>query len=99
MKAATEVGIDWFDVRFRLERVFEVELRPADFQHLWTDRRVADLTAGELHEVICAKLRSQGRPVPFSSWNRVRRELAEALAISPFAIRRSSWLLADLGMD
>jgi hypothetical protein len=93
------VGIDWFDVRFRLERTFESRLRSVDFEHLWAERRVADLTAGELHDLVCALLRAKGRTVPISSWNRVRRELAESLNISPFAIRRSSWLTADLGMD
>jgi hypothetical protein len=92
------VGVDWLDIRFRLERRFDVRIEHADFDHL-RGRSRADLTAGELFEVVCVRLRSAGRPVPPSAWNGVRLELAQALNVSPLGIRRGSWLAGDLGME
>jgi len=91
------MGIDWIEIRFNIEKRFGIRITHEDFRHLEAIGR-ADLTAGELHDIICTKLRSLGHPVPISSWNSLRLELAHALGISPFSIRRSSWLTADLGM-
>jgi hypothetical protein len=92
------LGVDWFDIRFRLERRFGVGIEYADFDHL-TSRGRADLTAGDLYEVLCKRIRAVGRRVPYSCWNGLRRDLAEALNVSPFSIRQESRLARDLGME
>lgn len=92
------MGVDWLDIRFRLERRFDVRIELTDFAHL-RGRDRADLTAGELFEVVCRRIRATGRDVPPSAWNGVRLELAQALNVSPLGIRRESWLVADLGME
>ena len=91
------MGLDFLDVCFRLERRFNVRLERADFEHLW-NRKPFDLTAGELHEILCKQLHDAGRPVPISSWNAVRLELGDTLGMSPLQIRRETWMGHDLGM-
>ena len=56
-----------------------------------------DITAGEIHDRLCAILREQDRPVPFSSWRRVKKCLYEATGASPELITRNSWRVEDLG--
>jgi hypothetical protein len=63
------MGLDWFELRLRIERDFGVRIRQSDFQFMADERR-ADLTAGELYQVVCAKLRAAGRPIPWGAWNR-----------------------------
>ena len=91
------MGIDALDLAFRLEKRFGVRIRPGDCLPIFQARR--DLTVGGLHEVVCRRLREEGRPVPFASWNGVRLEVGKALGVSPLVIRRSSRLIADLGMS
>jgi hypothetical protein len=55
-----------------------------------------DITAGQIHDRLCELLREQGRPVPFSSWRRVKKVLHDALGVAPSAIKRDSWLVHDL---
>lgn len=92
------MGVDWLDVRLRLERRFGVRIEYADFDHL-IGREQADLTAGELYDALCKRIRNAGRPVPHSCWNGVRLDLAEALNVSPLSIRRENRLARDLGME
>jgi hypothetical protein len=92
------MGVDWFDIRFRLERRFGVRVEYADFDDL-SSRGRPDLTAGDLYEVLCKLIRASGKRVPYSCWNGVRRDLAEALNVSPLSIRRDNTLAGDLGME
>jgi hypothetical protein len=92
------MGVDWLDITFRLERQFDIKFEPKDFAHIWDSGR-RDITAEELFDVVCTRLQTEGRPVPFSAWNRVRLELARALDVPPNEIRRKKWLVSDLGME
>jgi hypothetical protein len=92
------VGVDWFDVRFRLERRFGVRIEYADFPDRTGGER-ADLTAGELYDVLCKRIRIARRPVPYGCWNGLRLDLADALNVSPLSIRREIRLSNDLGME
>jgi hypothetical protein len=92
------MGVDWLDIRFRLERQFDITFEQTDFAHVWESGR-RDLTAGELFDVVCVRLQSEGRPIPYSGWNRVRLELARALVVPPHHIHVDSRLVADLGME
>ncbi|MEX0717933.1 MAG: hypothetical protein WD066_15165 [Planctomycetaceae bacterium] len=98
------MGIDFLDIRFRLEKRFEVRLDRhsetallATFEAASPEER--DFTAGALHDWICEECRRAGRPVPTSSWTRVKLTLAEVLLIAPHEIRRDSRLVRDLGMS
>jgi len=55
-----------------------------------------DITIGEIHDRVCELLREQGRPVPFSSWRRVKICIYEGVGVSPRLITRNSWLVQDL---
>ncbi len=92
------MGVDWLDIRWRLERQFDIKFEHSDFAHIWDSGR-RDITAGELFDVVYTRLQSEGRPIPFSGWNRVRLELAHALVVPPQTIRRENLLVADLGME
>jgi len=91
-------GINWIDILFRLERDFQLEFHPSDFQRFRGQRRT-DLTAGELYEIVQTKLSAAGRPVPCGAWYRMKIAIHEALNVSPLAVRRHSRLYADMGME
>lgn len=56
-------GIAWLDIVFRLERAFGVSLKGSDFETIPPDSRV-ELSAGQLWEVVAAKLQSAGKSLP-----------------------------------
>jgi hypothetical protein len=90
-------GMDWLDIVYRLERAFGVSLTDADFADLSAEARVA-LTAGQLWEVVAARLRASGRDLPADGWDRVVDVLSEALNVKPIRIVPNARLYADLGM-
>ncbi len=92
------MGLDLVDTLYRLERRYGVRLRADDFKPYFA-KPAHQLTAGELHSVLCDALARERKPVPVSSWNGVRRELAEVAVVSPFVIRRQSRLRDDLGIE
>jgi hypothetical protein len=91
-------GIDWLDILYRLNREFGVVLTAADFEELPADARSA-LTAGQLWEVVAAKLRVAGTTPPPDGWQRLVETLSEALSVKRQRITPESRLLEDLGMD
>ena len=56
-------SIDWLDIVCRLELEFEVTLTAADLADRSADERMA-LSAGQLWELVAAKMRVAGREVP-----------------------------------
>lgn len=91
------MGVDWLDIRFRIERRYGVRFERDDFTHR-PNIRTNDITAGELFAVVAEKLQASGRRVPASCWNGVRLEVGEALSVSPLTIRSGTLLIAELGM-
>lgn len=90
-------GIDWIDILFRIESALDIEFHPADFRKF--RRQTNDeITAGELFEIVEAKLAEVGRPT-YGAWGRMKIAIHEALNVSPRAVRRDSRLYADLRMD
>lgn len=92
------MGVDFLDFNFRLEKQFDIRLTSA----IWTEwfpspRR--DITAGEVHESICKVLIAQGKPIPPSSWHRVKLCVARTAGKSPLLVNPQSLLRADLGFD
>jgi hypothetical protein len=90
-------GIDWLDIVYRLERDFGVSLTAADFA-VWSPEVRVALTAGQLWEIVAAKIRASGREVPGDGWNRVVAALSGALNVKPLRIFPQARLFADLGM-
>lgn len=83
-----------------IERDFQMTWEHSDYDRLFApalQRVVPDLTAGEVHRSICARLRELERPVPPSSWHRVQRILAQITRTSPKRIHLQSYLKKDLG--
>ena len=91
-------GFDWLDILVRLERDCGVTFTRADFEAIPRDQRFG-LTAGQLCELVDAKLRTSGQPVPEGAWDRVVAALVEALNVAPVKVRPDSRLYADLGMS
>lgn len=92
------MGMEFLDITFRAEKQFGVKLRMRDFVRLNCIPATRDPTAGELHDWICQACRAAGKPVPHSSWHRVKRIIVDATGLSPSVIRKDSLLSADLGI-
>jgi hypothetical protein len=92
------MGLDFLDITFRLEKAFSIKLPRGWHEGMpFTTTPKFDLRAGDLHDHVCHHLRRANRPVPHSSWTRVKLVLANALGAHPSIIRREKWLAADLG--
>ena len=101
------MGLDLLDIKFNLEREFEIEFDDHSIIELlnngntesppkraWTDIRVADFVA-----TVEATLANSSRdPVPDVAF-RTRNRIAESLRIPIEEIRLDSWIVADLGAE
>jgi len=74
-----------------------VTLSATDLECLSADAR-ATLTAGQLWELVAAKIRIAGSEPPTDGWQQVVATLTQALNVKPKRIRPNSRLYADLGM-
>ena len=92
------MGVDLLDVTFRVEDQFGVKLDNSDWESLFGHRTTFDVSAGELHFLVGAKLGEAGKPVPRSCWNGIRLVLAKTLGIPPNRIKPESRLVRDLSM-
>ncbi|HLN32868.1 MAG TPA: hypothetical protein VK395_34375 [Gemmataceae bacterium] len=90
-------SIDWVDIVYRLKGQFGVTLSATDLECLSADAR-ATLTAGQLWELVAAKIRIAGSEPPTDGWQQVVATLTQALNVKPKRIRPNSRLYADLGM-
>src|SRR5262249_38673375 len=90
-------GLDWLDIVYRLEYTFGVTLTAADFAGLSPEAQQA-LTAGQLWEVVAARIRTSGQEVPADGWDQVVARLSESLHVKPRQIVPDAQLYADLGM-
>jgi hypothetical protein len=96
------VGVDLLDFTFRIEKRFGFKTDREDIRMLdplWTNRKPADVTAGELHQWIVKLCEARGMTVPYSSWNGVRLELARVVGKSPRIIHRDTWVIRELGFS
>ena len=92
------MGLELLDLTFRLENVFGIKLKNGSLESFFTRQGIKyDLTVGDLHEWVCEELRSQGRPVPYSSWRRLKRCISEALGVHMKEFRPQSRWRQDLG--
>lgn len=93
------MGIDLLDVSFRVERVFGVSPRGEHYNQLCLQHDPPDFTAGELHDLICKLCRAEGKPVPYSSWSRLRLVLVDTLGVNPSQVLKDARIIRDLGAD
>lgn len=90
-------ALDWIDTVFRIQTVFGVRLTATDFQD-WTAAERADLTAGQLWNVIVRKLPEANTPIPIEGWQLLAAALSAALCVPTNRISTESRLYADLDM-
>ena len=66
----------------------------------WTyERYVPVVTAGDVHEALCASLSEKGVPIPPDSWERVRTVLSDVTGHAVEEITAQSRLFQDLGFS
>lgn len=91
-------GLDWLDVLYRIEHEFGAAFERSDFEAIPAEAR-SQLTAGQLWDLVAAKLRQSGRPVPEDGWDRVVAVLSESLNLRRDRIAPDSRLYEDLRMQ
>jgi hypothetical protein len=94
------MGMDLLDCSFRIEKSFHFKFGKEDYKKLDFGRRPWDVTASELHQWVldCCK-NATVTPPQWSSWNRVRLELAHTTSKSPNLIHRDTLIVKDLGFS
>jgi hypothetical protein len=96
------MGIDLLDFTFRIEKRFGIKTNRDDFRTLepsLLSRKPPDMTAGELHDWVVKLCEARGVKVPYSSWNRVKIELAKVVSKSPQIIHRDTLVVRALGFS
>jgi len=91
------MGIDALDLRYRLEKTFDMRLSDDEFYGLF--RRLGDPTAGQLKSFIADKLQALERGTEPFLQERVWRCIADALFIDVEEIQPESRLISDLRME
>ena len=101
------MGIDLLDIKFSLEREFDISLDGASIIELlnngntespprgaWTDIRVSDLIG-----LVETTLAGAGRDLTRDVAERTKIRIAESLSIPVDDVKFNSWLVADLGAE
>jgi hypothetical protein len=90
--------MDFLDFTIRIEKAFSIKVPRGTFDRL--PKRVPfDATAGEVHDVLVELCTHQGVAIPPSSWNRVKKALADVTGTAPDLIRRETWLVKELNFS
>ena len=93
------MGIDMLDLVFRLESQFHVAIEWEPLDRVAQRFTPPDLTAGDVHYVVCGICRDAGVAVPASSWHRVKLAILHSChnRVSPTRITPHTRLVAELG--
>ena len=91
------MGLELLDIQFQLEKRFRIKFRRGEFAALLRKRAEPDFTVGELHALVCRKIRRTGAGVPAGSFEGVREVLVIALAVNAEAVMPEVWMGRDLG--
>ena len=91
------MGLELLDIQFQLEKRFRIKFRPGEIVARWRHRVPPDFTVGELHGLVCRKIRRLGRAVPADSLRGVREVVACALALKVEEVSDAAWLVRELG--
>ena len=89
------MGVDFLDFSFRIDKSFGVKFIRDDYKRL-PSRHPFDATAWEMHEWVTSVCRERGVRVPWSSWTRVRIELAKTVGEPPQVVHRDTLVVRDL---
>ena len=92
------MGLDFVDFTLRIEKSFRIHVGPGDYDRL-PKRKRFEMTAGELHEWVVELCKEKRANVPWSSWNRVRLELARVVGKPPRLIHRGTFIVKELGFS
>jgi len=84
------------DVACRLKEEFDGIVPWDTIQRRGEKRNPADVTIGEIHDLICRALGLAGRSTPDDSWQRVRRCVAESCSVEIERVTKDAWLVRDL---
>ncbi len=93
------MGIDMLDLMFRLEKQFHVPIEWEPLERIAKRFSPNDITAGDVHRVVCDTCRDAGVAVPASSWHRVKLAIIHSCPrpVSPTRITPHTRLYAELG--
>ncbi len=93
------MGIDLLDLVFRLESQFHIAIEWEPLERVTRRFTPNDLTAGDVHRVVCDTCRDAGVAVPASSWHRVKLAILHSCPnrVSPTRITPHTRLFAELG--
>jgi hypothetical protein len=94
------MGVDFLDFTLHIEKAFSLKSISRDevaglFSSI-TERKLSDVTAGELHQWVVSILKRRGLSIPFSSWTRIRLALARTVGKQPQSIHKDTLIRRDL---
>ena len=97
------MGLDLFDLMFRLERRFGVRISLAQFKKMAGRRGIHDIEIGDLYELVRAQvpstsvldLETDGEDI----WLIFQREISQALGVDEDEVTKDKLLNRDLGMN
>ena len=92
------MGVDMLDFSFRIEKSFGIKIVKTDYDRL-PKRFAPGITAGDLHDWVVSLCKDRGMAVPWSSWTRVRIELAKTVGKPPQIIHRGTYIVGELGFS
>ncbi len=93
------MGIDMLDLMFRLEKQFHIPIEWEPLERVAQRFSLWDITAGDVHRVVCDTCRDADVAVPAGSWHRVKLAILHSCPhrVSPTRITPHTRLVADLG--
>ncbi len=91
------MGLDFFDLQFRIERRIGITISPEDWDDLVENGHPPDFTVGALQFVIGARLNELGLPVPENLWEMICEDIGDVCGARHNSIKPSTWVIKDLG--
>jgi hypothetical protein len=80
----------------RLEMSFDTVFKRDQFPWYDIDRDATDFTAGQVHHWILEQLRALNKPIPHSSWRKVKCVLSDMSGQPPASIHSHTYVQRDL---
>jgi acyl carrier protein len=90
------VGLDWLNMTFRLEKRFQIKIKPGEYGVLARRKNREDFTVGELHAFVCRKIKRTGRSVPTDSFEQLKDVLVDTLAVDREEVKPETWFREEL---
>ena len=101
------MGIDVLDIKFNLEREFDITFDDHLIVELFKDRNPeappsyarTDIRVSQLIDLVAKTLARTGRNFESDMTARIRMQVSESLSIPLEHVRPDSWIVADLGAE